>query len=150
MKANCKRLGKIEAEFGTVLFNMGLTQMMTQGIEESQKMTEEEIRRFVENETRRQKENGGIYLMTPEFLGDIFRAAHKISECSLHDEIIPYIKMYLCSMPNAREITFYKNDMDLYTWQHLIREFDLEDEYYDEDDNLIENKPITLMAYVTE
>lgn len=122
------KLWKIENTYGTVLFNMGLTQMMVQGIDASQEMTEEEIQEFVSKETEKQNASDGFYFMTPEFMGDILRIAKEIAECSLSDEIIPYIKLYMSHTPVPKEIKLYKEDVNECVWEEIIADLDVDED----------------------
>lgn len=122
------KLGEIENKYGTILFNMAMTHLFNMGSNNLIDTTEEEIQKMIETEKKRQKD-GKPYMMTPEFQGDIIRAAKEIAKCNFITEIIPYIKCHMSIEPIHKEIILYKEDFyDENIWQDLIYDLNLDNE----------------------
>lgn len=125
------KIGAIENKYGTPIFNMALSQFFSMGIERCLEMTKADIEDFVKKETERQEEqkkNGSSSCMTPEFQGTLLSAAKEIAECSLFNDIIPYIRMYMTVQPQVRTTTVYQEDMTTSAWEILTHELQIDED----------------------
>lgn len=84
MRYDETKVGKIENKYGLILFRSGLSYMMDKGMDFCSNLSDEDIAKA--------KGNG---LMTAEFVQDMIRCAKELSQLSLWNDIIPYIKEYV-------------------------------------------------------
>lgn len=60
------------------IFKMGFAHMIDIGVRHSKDITDEDVEEFIEDE-RSRRDPDGLYLITPEALGDVIRVAREIA-----------------------------------------------------------------------
>lgn len=87
-------IARVENKYGSLLFRMGLTQLVDVGVRH---MTDDNVEasiRQIIDEGEINKANGVITVMTPEFQCEIVRCAAELAKFSIWD-LFAYIKKYV-------------------------------------------------------
>lgn len=134
MKYDENKVGKIENKYGSILFRTGLGYMMDKGMDFCSNLVDEDIEKVK-----------GNAMMTAEFVQDMIRCAKELSQLSLWEDIIPYIKEYIhvdgCEdykEKSRRMLTIAYNAIclgqldEIYDKDDLMCELGCEEEEYDE------------------
>lgn len=87
-------MARLENKYGSLLFRMGLTQLVDVGVRQlTDDNVEASIRQIIA-EGEINKANGVITVMTPEFQCEIVRCAAELAKFSIWD-LFTYIKKYV-------------------------------------------------------
>lgn len=87
-------IAKLENKYGSLLFQMGLTQLVDVGVRHLPDDNVEASIRQIIAEGEINKANGVITVMTPEFQCEIVRCAAELAKFSIWD-LFAYIKKYV-------------------------------------------------------
>lgn len=89
-----KEIAGVENKYGSVLFRMGLTQLVDVGVRHLTNDNVEASIRQIIAEGEINKANGVVTIMTPEFQCEIVRCAAELARFSIWD-LFAYIKKYV-------------------------------------------------------
>ncbi len=87
-------IARLENKYGSLLFRMGLTQLVDVGVRQ---LTDDNVEASIKQiiaEGEINKANGVITVMTPEFQCEIVRCAAELAKFSIWD-LFAYIKKYV-------------------------------------------------------
>ena len=124
MKYDENKVGRIENKYGLILFRTGLGYMIDKGMDFCSNLVDEDIEKVE-----------GNALMTAEFVQDMIRCAKELSQLSLWDDIMPYIKEHV----NVYGCEDYKEKANrMLTIAYNAIDLGQLNERYDKDDLLCE------------
>lgn len=124
MKYDENKVGKIENKYGSILFRTGLGYMIDKGMDFCSNLVDEDIEQVK-----------GNAMMTAEFVQDMIRCAKELSQLSLWEDIIPYIKEHV-SVYGCEDYKEKSNRMLTIAYNAIC--LGQLDEIYDRDDLLCE------------
>ena len=89
-----KEIAGVENKYGSVLFRMGLTQLVDVGVRQMSDANVKASIRQIIAEGEINKANGVVTVMTPEFQCEIVRCAAELAKFNIWD-LFAYIKKYV-------------------------------------------------------
>lgn len=111
------KIGKIiDEEFDSRMGNMVFVYLVRRGTENIKHITDDQIAQMKGNE-----------LMTQCFIQSLVRCTRRIcNECEWI-EIIEFIRLHLCCIPDVHDVYLYREDYTEETFAELLKSLDLKD-----------------------